>query len=107
MEGGGKTWVPYRRGGATEEEECSVRNQQMFFRVKEVKRTLDLMRKLNNGDKVVNVLNEASDFDLDILTNSMDVGKLVMAGHSLGGATTLVTLAQDQRFKQGLVLDGW
>merc|ERR1719228_2303909 len=107
MEGGVKNWEPYRRVEETEKEECSVRNQQMYFRVKEVKRTLDLMKKLNNGDKVLNVLNEAGDFDLDILTNSMDVDKLVMAGHSLGGATTLVTLAQDQRFKQGLVLDGW
>lgn len=28
-------------------------------------------------------------------------------GHSFGGATTLLTLAKDTRFKMGLVLDGW
>jgi len=107
MEGGVKSWVPYRRVEVTEEEECNVRNQQMYFRVEEVKRTLDLVSKLNNGEKVPSVLNDASDFDLNILANSMDVSKLVMAGHSLGGATTLVALAQDKRFKQGIVLDGW
>jgi len=28
-------------------------------------------------------------------------------GHSFGGATTLLTLSKDPRFKVGIVLDGW
>ena len=28
-------------------------------------------------------------------------------GHSFGGATTLLGLSRDERFKLGLVLDGW
>lgn len=30
-----------------------------------------------------------------------------MSGHSFGGATTLLTLHSDPRFKAGIVLDGW
>ena len=30
-----------------------------------------------------------------------------MLGHSYGGATTVMTLAKDKRFKLGVVLDGW
>jgi hypothetical protein len=29
------------------------------------------------------------------------------SGHSFGGATTLLTLSKDSRFKVGIVLDGW
>jgi hypothetical protein len=29
------------------------------------------------------------------------------AGHSFGGATTLLGLSEDPRFKVGIVLDGW
>ncbi|XP_046687171.1 platelet-activating factor acetylhydrolase-like [Homalodisca vitripennis] len=28
-------------------------------------------------------------------------------GHSFGGATALLTLSSDYRFKQGVILDGW
>ena len=31
----------------------------------------------------------------------------VCLGHSFGGATTLLTLSKDSRFKVGIVLDGW
>ena len=37
----------------------------------------------------------------------IDVGNTILAGHSYGGATTLMTLAKDKRFKVGVVLDGW
>eukprot|EP00092_Neocalanus_flemingeri_P017862 GFUD01019326.1.p1 GENE.GFUD01019326.1~~GFUD01019326.1.p1 ORF type:complete len:435 (+),score=115.81 GFUD01019326.1:86-1390(+) len=106
MEGGTQNWIPHRRI-TDAEKEYTVRNQQLHFRVAEVKRTMDLAVKLNNGGEVTNVLNEANDFDLGMFKNCMEVSKPVMAGHSYGGATTLLTLAQDNRFKQGLVLDGW
>merc|ERR1719150_1258925 len=37
----------------------------------------------------------------------MELSKPVMAGHSYGGATTVLTLAKDERFHHGLALDGW
>ena len=39
--------------------------------------------------------------------DSMDTTSPVICGHSFGGATTLMALASDPRFKIGLVLDGW
>jgi len=106
MEGGVKTWIPHRRI-TDAEKEYTVRNQQLHFRVAEVKRTMDLVVKLNNGGEVLNVLEDAKEFDLSMFKNSMEIDNPVLAGHSYGGATTLVTLAQDNRFKHGLVLDGW
>jgi len=106
MEGGVKNWIPHRR--ITDmEKEYTVRNQQLNFRVAEIRRTMDLVIRLNNGGTVENVLSNAKDFDHSIFKNSMEVSKPVLAGHSYGGATTLMTLAKDSRFKQGLVLDGW
>jgi len=46
-------------------------------------------------------------FDLTIFGDSIDVSKPIMTGHSFGGATTLLALHSDPRFKAGIVLDGW
>ena len=48
-----------------------------------------------------------SEADLTIFKDTMDLSSPVMAGHSFGGATTLMALAADERFKVGIVLDGW
>ena len=37
----------------------------------------------------------------------MDLSNPVMCGHSFGGATTLMALATEPKFKTGIVLDGW
>jgi hypothetical protein len=37
----------------------------------------------------------------------MDLTNPVMSGHSFGGATTVLSLGLDSRFKVGIVLDGW
>jgi len=104
MEGGVKNWIPHRRITETEKE-YSVRNQQLHLRVEEVTRTLDLVLKLNDNGQCTNVLEE--DFNLSMFTNTMQIAAPVLAGHSYGGATTLMTLVKDPRFQQGLVLDGW
>jgi len=106
VEEGVKKWIPHRR--ITEvEKEYNIRNEQLHFRVAEIQRSLDLMIKLNHGSEVSNVLEEAKEYDLGMFANTMGTDKPVLAGHSYGGATTLLTLAQDRRFKQGLALDGW
>ena len=42
-----------------------------------------------------------------MLKGSMELSKPVMAVHSYVGATTMVTLAKDERSIHGLALDGW
>ena len=65
------------------------------------------MEELNKGSNVTNVLEDASEFDLSMFKSRMNTEKPILSGHSYGGATTVMTLARDKRFKQGVVLDGW
>lgn len=108
MENDKKQMIHHRR--VTEEEkEYQMRHSQLLHREAEVHRTLDLIMQLNNegAGEVANVLPDADMFDLNMLRDSMDLTSPVVAGHSFGGATTLLALSKDDRFKQGLVLDGW
>ena len=104
MERGEKLWIQHRR---VEQEEYQIRNTQLKMRIEEVIRTLNLMEELNKGSNVTNVLEDASEFDLSMFKSRMNTEKPILSGHSYGGATTVMTLARDKRFKQGVVLDGW
>ena len=106
MEDGKKKWIPFRRILDTEKE-YTVRNEQLHQRVAEVRRCLDVVIKLGKGEPVENILPDADKFNLCMLAGSMELSKPVMAGHSYGGATTVLTLAKDERFHHGLALDGW
>lgn len=103
---GEKEWIPFRRITDTEKE-YTVRNAQLHQRVRETRRTLDIVDLLSSGENVINALPEAELFDLSMFKDRLDLSKPVLAGHSYGGATTLLTLSQDKRFHHGLVLDGW
>ena len=106
MEDGKKKWIPFRRILDTEKE-YTVRNEQLHQRVAEVRRCLDVVIKLGKGEPVENILPDADKFNLCMLKGSMELRAPVMAGHSYGGATTVLTLAKDERFHHGLALDGW
>ena len=106
MERGEKLWIQHRRV-EQEEREYQIRNTQLKMRIEEVIRTLNLMEELNKGSNVTNVLEDASEFDLSMFKSRMNTEKPILSGHSYGGATTVMTLARDKRFKQGVVLDGW
>jgi len=100
---GNKEWIQHKK--LTEEDkEYSVRNNQLKYRVHEIKKTLDLVNSINIGEEVTNVL---EDLDLSPFVGLFDLESPVLAGHSFGGASTLLALEQDSRFKVGLVLDGW
>uniref|UniRef100_A0A0K8TC63 1-alkyl-2-acetylglycerophosphocholine esterase n=2 Tax=Lygus hesperus TaxID=30085 RepID=A0A0K8TC63_LYGHE len=82
----------------------TIRNTQIHRRLAEIKRLLDFLENLNNGE-VQNIL--PSEVDLKEFKGSLDLERLVMMGHSFGGATTLLTMANDTRIKCGVILDGW
>ena len=96
MERGSKVWIHHRRVG-DEEKEYSVRNSQLQMRISEVIRTLNLMEELNKGSNVSNVLEDRAEYDLTMFKNTMDISNPIMAGHSYGGATTLMALSKDSR----------
>ena len=87
MEDGQKNWIPHRRIPVSENE-YSDRNQQLHFRVDEMKRTMNLMEKLNEGDGVVNVLEDAC--DLTMFKNCLDLSSPVLAGQSFGGEYNII-----------------
>ena len=55
-------------------------------------------------DKLIDI--NAGENPSGILTGKLDLDRVGMLGHSLGGATTVQTLLQDKRFKAGVHLDG-
>lgn len=69
----------------------------MKQRSSEVSQSLDLLNSLNNGEDVKNLMGGM--FDLRQFTGRLDVDSAAVIGHSFGGATTVVTLGSDSRFK--------
>lgn len=99
-----------------EENEYALRNRQAHLRSKEASRSLDILLDLQNGKDIQNVfrkenvpdkLSQGRETNLSQFAGLMDVSRPVMAGHSFGGATVLLVLAEDVRFKSGIALDSW
>eukprot|EP00095_Tigriopus_kingsejongensis_P006071 maker-scaffold917_size81461-snap-gene-0.9 protein:Tk06071 transcript:maker-scaffold917_size81461-snap-gene-0.9-mRNA-1 annotation:"hypothetical protein DAPPUDRAFT_208600" len=106
VENGNKVWIPHRK--ITLANEYEERNQQIRCRVQEVTRALDVLTDLARGTAPENVLEDPSNsFDWSHLSNILDVSNPVITGHSMGGATTILALATEPRFKFGIALDAW
>ena len=108
-------WIDHKRC-EKDENEYAFRNRQVHMRSKEVSRTLDILLDLQSGKEVQNIFTkenasfnttQSHPFNLSQFRDSMDVTQPVIAGHSFGGATTILVLAEDTRFKLGLALDAW
>ena len=69
--------------------------QSVGVRAKDASFILDKLIDINTGKN-----------PSGILTGKLDLDRVGMLGHSLGGATTVQTLLQDKRFKAGVHLDG-
>lgn len=82
-----------------------ARSKQVAKRVQECRRVIDTLEKVNSGEYVENVLGK--DFELAQFKDRLNLTSLTMMGHSFGGATALLTLGQDCRFKFGVILDPW
>ncbi|GAB1606632.1 platelet-activating factor acetylhydrolase-like [Argonauta hians] len=88
-----------------ERDDFELRNKQVKIREQECIQALDLLHKLNKGETVCNLLN--SDMSPDHFKNHLDLSNVCIAGHSFGGATAIMVLANDKRFSAGVVLDAW
>ncbi|XP_064406355.1 platelet-activating factor acetylhydrolase-like [Halichondria panicea] len=87
------------------EEQYPFRNKQVKKRSSDARRALDLLRLLNEGAPVGNLLEV--DLDFGQFKGRLDLNMAGMMGHSFGGATVIQTLSEDQRFKCGVCLDVW
>ncbi|EEB14848.1 Platelet-activating factor acetylhydrolase precursor, putative [Pediculus humanus corporis] len=100
-----RTWMKFKRVKVGTPEHLTERSRQVEQRSNECKRALTILENLNSGNDIGNILK--SDFDLKQFKNRLDFTKPIMMGHSFGGATTLLTLGTDPRFKVGVILDPW
>lgn len=86
------------------------RNSQVQIRADECCKLLDFLIGLNNGEVPYNVLDDLNknfNFNLADLVGKLDLDSFTMAGHSFGGATTLLAMSRRHEFKQGILLDPW
>ncbi|XP_033641543.1 platelet-activating factor acetylhydrolase 2, cytoplasmic-like [Asterias rubens] len=95
-------WIPIL---LVEGDDFEIRNNQLNTRAAECIRALDLLIRMNSGERVVNSLDDQ--FDATMFKNVMNVDKVGICGHSFGAATSILTLAKDKRFKCGVALDAW
>ncbi|KAL0275689.1 UNVERIFIED_CONTAM: hypothetical protein PYX00_003477 [Menopon gallinae] len=99
------TWFKVQRVHVGGPEHFPKRKSQVEKRSSECKRALDILENLNNGVDIGNILDD--DFDFKQFKDNIDFSKTIMMGHSFGGATALLTLGTDYRFKVGVILDPW
>ncbi|XP_066493964.1 platelet-activating factor acetylhydrolase [Tiliqua scincoides] len=97
-------WIYYRKLKA-DEDDASVRRQQVHQRADECIRALDLMLDANSGKQIVNML--PLNFNWTLLKDCIDIQRIAVMGHSFGAATAIKTLSNDVRFKCGIALDAW
>ena len=108
---GGKNSNLARRLRATRWKSCSLlkvfdnsqeRNRQVRERVGETRQCLDLLEKMNTGKlEEENILVDGSEDSASLLKQlegSLAMEKACIIGHSFGGATTVMALAQDSRW---------
>ena len=112
-------WVYHSRcpqsgSGNLVQDEYIFRNKQIHQRSKEVSRTLDILLDLNDGKDIGNIFQkyktsqaDSGNVNLHQFENKMDVSNPVIAGQSFGGATTILALIEDERFKIGVAQDAW
>ena len=112
---GGEVWWQEQQLGETVEgyqvRSCSLlkvfdnsqeRNRQVRERVGEAQQCLDLLEKMNTGNlEEESVLVDGSEDSISLLKQlegSLAMEKACIIGHSFGGATTVMALAQDSRW---------
>ena len=63
----------------------------------DVRKSLDLLGLLNEGAEIRHMMKGSYNFGQ--FKGRLDLSKAAIMGHSYGGATTVLTLSQDKRFK--------
>lgn len=72
-------------------------NLQLKYRARECSEAVDLLEDLNRGRSISNVLNV--NFNSYMFKGKLDLSKCCFIGHSFGGATGILSLANELRFK--------
>ncbi|XP_054855788.1 platelet-activating factor acetylhydrolase 2, cytoplasmic [Eublepharis macularius] len=98
-------WLSYQ-GVPKDQKEFRFRNPQLHQRANECIRGLKLIRNIDSGKAVINLLH--TDFDLSSsLKDNVDLSRVSVMGHSFGGATAILALVKEAQFKCAVALDAW
>jgi dienelactone hydrolase len=62
--------------------------------------------RLNDLNFVVNALESLNAGGSSMFAGKLDMSRVALAGHSLGGMTAILGVEQDSRFRAGVILDG-
>ncbi|XP_052764491.1 platelet-activating factor acetylhydrolase 2, cytoplasmic-like [Mya arenaria] len=81
------------------------RNRQLMHRAGECSRVLDMLTSINAGQSVRNFL--GFHFNLKQFKGRLDLDRASVIGHSFGATTVAAALAEDTRFRLGIMLDAW
>jgi len=85
--------------------EFEFRNSQVHKRADECIYAHNILEKIHTGDFPKNLFKDTS--VLQQLKGRLDLNKVAVVGHSFGGATTVLSLAKEKRFRCGVALDVW
>jgi platelet-activating factor acetylhydrolase len=95
-------WIEYIK---TDVNALPLRYNQVKQRASEMSLALDFLTTLGKGQEFEDLLK--NDFDFKQFKDRIDLDHVAAMGHSYGGGTTVVTLANDLRFRCGVALDTW
>lgn len=79
-----------------------LRKDQLEMRYNEIEEVINIMKKINNGDSVIQNAIKSPNFDWDRWGpnwNAINTNKPVMVGHSLGGSVGLLAASLHERFE--------
>lgn len=94
-----RTWIPYD----SRKESFNFRNEQVNIRADECISLLNCLLSINKNCNFKSL----NDHQINQLSGKIDETKLIIMGHSFGGATCVTSLAREPRFCLGLALDIW
>jgi len=107
----GETGFKYQELLEAGSPEYEIRNKQVKYRANEASAALNILEEINKGNLDNAWIQNMSEGEKETfrkeIKDSMSLETVVIGGHSFGGATTVLSLATDPRFKVGLALDSW